>query len=118
MAISKEQPLRPYVQELGDAFDQTLTNTVYPLVGRFRFGITDEITIPANSSYSGSVTYAIPFDETTNSIPFVGFAAGDVLTNLSIVITDSSYSGFSYSVANANEEDATVRLGYMGVRVG
>ncbi len=113
MAISKDQALRPYVQELGNAFE-----VMEELAGRFRFGTTEEATIEAETSYSELVTYDVPFDQSATSVPFIGFTDGIVPTNISVSIVESSNSGFRYTVHNAGERDATVRLGYMGVRVG
>lgn len=138
MAISKEQALRPYVQALGNAFadmdslpeqvdeltrsmdqvEQSLTDTVNPFVDRFRFGMTEEITVEAGISYSGPVTYDVPFDENARYILLIDFADGTMPTNLSVSIVESEYSGFRYTVHNAGENDVTVRLVYMGVRVG
>ena len=124
MAISKDQPIRPYVQALGDdlvtsldLIEQSLIDTINPFIGRFRFGTTDEVTIEAGINYSEPIIYNVPFAESAKYILLIDFTNAITPTNLSITINDKSYSGFRYTVHNAGEQDVTVRLGYMGMRV-
>lgn len=95
-----------------------LQNAFNELSGALKIGATEEITVPANDTYSGSHTYPISFDETAKSFVILGFADGTQQDTLSVTLTDSTYSGFSYSVTNTDADPATVTIGYLAVKVG
>lgn len=143
MAISKDQPLRPYVQALGDALEgkadesnlSALTRQVLLLsqevddleaavpglqsfLANFKIGMQADVTVPANDSYASSVTFAEPFGQTARCALFADVITDEVKTLFELTIIDCSYSGFSYSVSNSDEDDHVVSIGYMAVKVG
>ncbi len=82
-----------------------------------RFGATEEITVPANSSYSSSFAYPNPFTSNSKSFVVIGFADDLLQGPLELTLIDSTYSGFSYSINNTDSDPATVTIGYLAVRV-
>lgn len=84
-------------------------------LANIKFGITVEITVPANDSYAGSFAYSEPFDSSVKSLVMLGFADGPVPATLSIALVDSTYAGFSYSITNTDTDPATVTVGYLAI---
>lgn len=82
-----------------------------------KFGVTLEITVPANDSYSGSYVFSEPFDESAKCFVFLGIADDLFQDTLSVTLIHSSYSGFSYSVSNTDTDPATVNVGFLAIAV-
>ena len=112
---------------LGEAFDQILSlgndqaglaDDVSSILGwleNIKFGITVEITVPANDSYADSYVYSEPFDSSAMTLVLLGFADGPMPATLSLTLVDSSYSGFSYSITNTDTDPATVTVGFLAI---
>lgn len=88
------------------------------LSGALKIGATEEITVPANDSYSSSFSYPQPFADTSKSFVILGFADDLLQGTLELTLIDSTYSGFSYSITNTDADPATVTVGYLAVKVG
>lgn len=82
-----------------------------------KIGETEEITVPANDTLSGSYTYPISFEDTSKSFVILGFADAQLQATLSLTLISSAYTGFSYSVTNTDADPATVTVGYLAVKV-
>jgi len=96
---------------------QTALPGIQSFVNRFRLGVTEQITVEAAGSYSSSLVYQTPFESTDLTFVVLGFADNLPLTDLTINLIDSTYSGFSYSVANTGSNDVDVRIGFLAVKV-
>ena len=96
---------------------QTALPGIQSFVNRFRLGVTEQITVEAAGSYSSSLVYQTPFESTDLTFIVLGFADDLPLTDLSINLIDSTYSGFSYSVSNTGSNDVDVRIGFLAVKV-
>lgn len=88
------------------------------LFDSLKIGTTEEITIPANGSYSGSLSYPQPFVSGSKSFVLLGFADDLSQGTLELSLVGSTYSGFSYSISNTDTDPATVTVGYLAVKVG
>lgn len=105
---------------LGNEQDE-LSETVSGILARLaniKFGATEEITVPANDSYSSSYVYPESFDASSKSFVVLGFADDLLQATLSVTLIDSTYSGFSYSITNSDADPATVTIGYLAIAVG
>lgn len=100
-----------------NAMEQTSIPALQSFVNRFRLGATEQITVEAAGSYSSSLVYQTPFESTDLTFVMLGFADDLPLTDLSINLIDSTYSGFSYSVANTGSDDVDLRIGFLAVKV-
>lgn len=97
---------------------ESLQTAFNALSGALKIGSTEEITVPANDSYSSSFSYPQPFADTSKSFVVLGFADDLLQSKLEITLIDSTYSGFSYSITNTDADPATVTIGYLAVKVG
>lgn len=100
-----------------NAIEQTALPSVQSFINRFRLGVTEQITVEAAGSYSSSLVYQTPFEATDLTFVVLGFADDLPLTDLTINLIDSTYSGFSYSVSNTGSDDADIRIGFLAVKV-
>lgn len=97
---------------------ESLQTAFNALSGALKIGATEEITVPANDSYSSSFSYPQPFEDTSKSFVVLGFADDLLQGTLELTLIDSTYSGFSYSINNTDADPATVTIGYLAVKVG
>ena len=97
---------------------ESLQTAFNALSGALKIGSTEEITVPANDSYSSSFSYPQPFADTSKSFVILGFADDLLQGTLELTLIDSTYSGFSYSITNTDADPATVTIGYLAVKVG
>lgn len=95
-----------------------LQTALNALSGALKIGATEEITVPANDSYSSSISYPQPFADTSKSFVVLGFADDLLQGTLELTLIDSTYSGFSYSITNTDADPANVTIGYLAVKVG
>lgn len=100
-----------------DSIEQTELPNIQAFLNRFRIGATEQITVESAGSYSSSLVYQTPFDETDLTFVTLGFADDIPLTDLHVSLIDSTYSGFSYSVSNTGSDDADIRIGFLAVKV-
>jgi hypothetical protein len=63
------------------------------------------------------LVYQTPFESTDLTFVVLGFADDLPLTDLTINLIDSTYSGFSYSVSNTGSDDADIHIGFLAVKV-
>lgn len=105
------------VGQLGDGLDELagVISDIIDALANIKFGITVEITVPANDTYADSYVYAEPFDSTAKTLVMLGFADGPMPATLSLSLVDSSYSGFSYSISNTDTDPATFTVGYLAI---
>ena len=112
-----ETSVTTQVSQLGDA-QAALAEDVFGILAQLeniKFGITPEITVPANDSYSDSYVFFEPFDASAKCFVFLAFA--DIISQdtLSLALVDSSYSGFSYSITNTDTDPVTVTVGFLAI---
>lgn len=100
-----------------DDIEQVQIPGIQSFLNRFRLGATEQITVPAADVYASSLVYQTPFEATDLTFVVLGFADDLPLTDLSINLIDSTYSGFSYSVANTGSDPVDVRIGFLAVKV-
>lgn len=84
---------------------------------KFRIGITTTITVPASDSETGSIEFDEPFDSLASCIVFAQVVTAEPLSNFTVAITETSYDGFSYEIANNDTDPQDVKLGYMAINV-
>lgn len=107
--------------------DDTIVNTILGLANaaelfdtfsdRFKIGIIENITIPANDSISTSHVFATPFESTDSGILLAQVITSELLSLFTYTLIDCTYSGFSYSIANSDADAHTVALGYVAIKV-
>lgn len=114
---------------LGDRsqLDDTIVNTILGLANaaelfdafsdRFKIGIIENITIPANDSVSTSHVFATPFESTDSGILLAQVITSELLSLFTYTLINCTYSGFSYSIANSDADAHTVALGYVAIKV-
>lgn len=142
-AEARAQAVQGVQNQIGDGFTQTsvttslsatnqqvlllgneqegLSETVSGILARLanlKFGATEEITVQANYSYSGSYDYPEPFGASSKSFVLLGFVDATLQTTLSLILIESTYSGFRYSINNTGTDPATVTVGYLAIAVG
>lgn len=84
--------------------------------GRIQIGNVTNLTIPANDSISTSETFAQPFDSGADCIVLAQVVTSESSTLFTLAITDCTYSGFSYTIANSDADAHTVSLGYVAIK--
>jgi hypothetical protein len=93
------------------------SETLESFVSRFKIGIVNNVTIPANDFVSVNATFDNHFESTDSCVVFAQVVT-DELTNLfTYTLIDCTYSGFSCSIANSDTNAHTVSLGYIAVKV-
>ncbi len=114
---------------LGDRtqLDDTVVDAILGLVdvteifdafrGRFKIGIIENVTIPANDSVSTSHVFSTPFESTDSCIVLAQVVTSEISTLFTYTLIDCTYSGFSYSIANSDADAHTVALGYVAIKV-
>lgn len=101
-----------FTQEFDDLPD------IRGFVNRFRFGRSDYVEIAASSSSSGSITFNTAFPETADICVNLCCIGGDeILTNIECKLISATYSGFSYSMINTDEDAHTVALGFTAIQI-
>ena len=85
---------------------------------RFRLGLTDSVTIEAGGSQSDTLSFNTAFaDDAEVAVFLVCVDGAEILTNLDCTLISATYSGFSWSVANGGEDDVSVKVGFLAVRM-
>lgn len=114
---------------LGDRsqLDDTVVDAILGLVDgdeifgafldRFEFGVIGNITIPANDSVTASQVFATPFESTDSCILLAQVITSELYSLFTYTLTECTYSGFSYSIANSDADSHTVALGYVAIKV-
>lgn len=83
---------------------------------RVKIGETETLTVPANDSYSSSLVFPEPFTDGDGCIVFLQVITSELPTIFTTTLTGCTYSGFSYSISNADADAHTVKLGYAAFR--
>lgn len=101
-----------------DATD-TAVSALNAFKGRFRVGLTEAMTIAAEGSQAGSVTFDTAYADTAQVCVFMCCVdAGEIFTQLECQLVSATHSGFSYNIANNDTVDShTVSLGFVAVQV-
>lgn len=94
-----------------------VTDILDAFYDRFKIGIIDNITIPANDSVSTSHVFTTPFESTDSCIILAQVVTSELSTLFTYTLIDCAYSGFSYSIANSDADAHTVALGYVAIKV-
>lgn len=97
-----------------DALSDTVSG-ILAMLANIKFGMTVEVTVPANDSYAGSCAYPEPFDSSAHILVMLGIADEPLPATLSLALVNSAYSGFSYSITNTDTAPATVTVGYLAI---
>lgn len=85
---------------------------------RFRLGLSPSVTVEAGSSTSGTLSFGTPFEQDAEVAVFLVCVSGtEVLTDLSCQLNSATYSSFSFAVLNDSQADATVKVGFLAVRM-
>lgn len=85
---------------------------------RFRMGLTQSVTAPAGASASGTVGFETPFDSGAEVAVFLACVdSSATLTDLTCKVTTANYDGFEFDVLNSSQTSATVKVGFLAVRM-
>lgn len=99
--------------EMGDAIDD-----INQWQDRFRFGLTQSVTVEAGGYTSGTLVFETPFDDNAEVAVFpVCVDSGATLTDLSCKPNIVTYSGFSFDVYNDTQASVTTKVGFLAVKV-
>lgn len=116
--------------QIGDGFtsESTVTQSVYEnkvaiqslqtWKNRFRLGVTPSVTVEAGGSTSGTLSFGTPFEQDAEVAVFLVCVNGaEVLTDFSCQLNSVTYSSFSFAVSNDSQADATIKVGFLAVRM-
>lgn len=81
----------------------------------FKFGVGTPATVQGNDYYDGTITYPGAYPDNSVSFAFAAFISGIDQTNLEVTISESTNSGFSYTVINRDATAATFTIGYLAL---
>lgn len=115
-------------QSLGETAGQVLALTgsvedlqdsqpaLLDLLSRVRIGESVTLTIPANDTFASSETFTEPFGETDRCIVFPQVITDLQPSTFTLTLDYCDESGFSYQIANNDDESHDVKLGYVAVK--
>lgn len=101
------------LQNMSDAIDD-----INQWQDRFKLGLTQNVTIAAGSSTSGTLAFESPFGEDAEVAVFpVCVDASGNFTDLSCKLISADYSGFSFAVYNDTQASVTTKVGFLAAKV-
>lgn len=105
--------------ELGGGFssDNTVADAVAPLAN-IRIGMTSAVVVGGGSSQATSHVFAQPFADGSKCVVLGGVVSDELLSLFTLDIIECTYSGFSFSVSNSDEDMHSVNVGYIAIKVG
>lgn len=141
MAISRNQPMRPALQQALDALDTldsvpqdvssltrslSATNqqvllltedmaTLETAISPYVRGLSEKITIPANNRITTSIEFPNPFPENAVCGVFPCVITNEISTLLEITIINCTNSGFYFTVSNGDAHAHDVYIGFIAV---
>lgn len=86
------------------------------LLQRIKIGETENITIPANDSYSSSYVFSEPFADGDGCMVILQVVTDELSTLFDATLIDCTYSGFSYQVTNSDADPHDVKLGFVAFK--
>lgn len=97
---------------------EIIINALQTWQNRFRLGLTSSITVEMGDSTSDTLSFATPFEQDAEVAVFLVCVDGsEILTDLSCKLISATYSGFSFAVVNDSQADATIKVGFLAVRM-
>lgn len=86
------------------------------LLQRIKIGETETITVPASDSYASSYTFDAPFMDGDSCMVILQVITDELEPLFNVILTDCTYSGFSYQITNSDADSHDVKLGFVAVK--